>query len=125
MTEKNLLSKTELEVAQALWKLKKGTVREVRETLPADRDFDFWTVQTLLRRLEEKEYVKSTKQGRIRVYQARVKPTTVIRRLTDDFVNRVFEGDALPLFLQLIQNHDMSDEQIEKLRALLDDKKGE
>ena len=48
------VSKGELEVARLVWDLKNATVRQVYEALPDGRDIDFTTVQTYLRRLEEK-----------------------------------------------------------------------
>ena len=52
------LAKSELEVAQIVWRLGKATVREVYEALPENRNLDFKTVQTYLRRLEAKGYVR-------------------------------------------------------------------
>lgn len=54
MPERPALSKGEMEVARILWELKKATVREVHEALPAQRQMDFATVQTYLRRLDAK-----------------------------------------------------------------------
>ena len=58
MTDRPALSKGELEVARVLWELKSASVRQVHETLSADREIDFTTVQTYLRRLESKGYAK-------------------------------------------------------------------
>ena len=55
---KQKLSKSEMETARVLWSLGSGTVREVHETLASERAIEFGTVQTYLRRLEAKGYVK-------------------------------------------------------------------
>ena len=57
-----------METARALWGLGTATVREVYETLASEKAVEFGTVQTYLRRLEAKGYVKSTLDGRVRVY---------------------------------------------------------
>ncbi len=119
------LSRAELEVAQTLWKLKEATVRQVFEAIPEEREIDFWTVQTLLRRLEAKDYLKSRLEGRTRIYKAKVKPATVVKRLTNDFVDRVFDGEAIPLFQHLLRHRDLNAQEIEKLRQMLDEQSKE
>lgn len=115
------LAKSELEVVQIVWQLQKATVREVLEKLPRDRNLDFKTVQTYLRRLESKGYLKSEMlDGRTRVYLTKIKPKNVVRNLVDDFVKRVFHGDTLPLVQALIQDRGMSPEDLQRLRDLLD-----
>ncbi len=93
MPERPALSKGEMEVARILWGLKKATVREVHEALPAQRQMDFATVQTYLRRLATKGYVKADLDGRTRVYAPRVRPATVIRETVGDLVDRLFGGE--------------------------------
>jgi predicted transcriptional regulator len=109
-----------MEVARVLWQLKKGTVREVHDAFPEERKIDFTTVQTYLRRLEQKGYLKVKMDGRTRLYSPRVKPRTVIRDTVDDLLERLFGGDALPLMQHLIEDRGIGDDEIGQLRELLD-----
>jgi BlaI family transcriptional regulator, penicillinase repressor len=120
MTERPALSKGELEVARVLWELRKATVREVHEAFPPDRTIDFSTVQTYLRRLESKGYVKADLDGRVRVYTPRVRPTTVIRETVNDLVDRLFGGETLPLMRHLIEDGRVSANELAELRELID-----
>jgi len=120
MVERPALSKSEMEVARVLWQLGRATVRQVHEAFPAEREIDFTTVQTYLRRLEQKGYVTGKLEGRTRVYSPRVKPRTVIRETIDDLVDRLFGGDALPLMRHLIEDQKISDEELAQLRELID-----
>ncbi|MCA9049502.1 MAG: BlaI/MecI/CopY family transcriptional regulator [Planctomycetaceae bacterium] len=113
------LSKAELEVARLVWELKSATVRQVFESLPAGRDVDFTTVQTYLKRLEEKGYLNVRLENRTKIYSPRVKPRTVIRETVDDLVDRLFGGDAMPLVQHLVEEKEFSTADIEQLRALL------
>lgn len=113
------LSKAELEIARLVWGLKSATVRQVHDALPKGRDVDFTTVQTYLKRLEEKGYLKVRLENRTRIYAPRVKPRTVIRETVDDLVERLFGGDAMPLMQHLVEEKDFSDEDIQQLRSLL------
>ena len=95
------LSKAEMEVARVLWDLGSATVRQVHEALSRDREIDFNTVQTYLVRLEAKGYLRSRLRERTKIFTARVRPEKVIRETVDDFVSRLFGGEAVPLMRQM------------------------
>ena len=114
------LAKSELEIARIVWKLGKATVRQVLDALPDDRDLDFWTVQTYLRRLEAKGYLRKQREGRSNVYSSKVRPRTVVREVVDDVVDRLFDGETLPMFQHLIEDRGLADEEIDQLQQTLD-----
>ncbi len=119
------VSKAELEVARIVWQLGGATVRQVLERLPADRKIEYRTVQTYLRRLETKGYLRGKRQGRSIFYAVRVRADRVIRETVTDFVGRLFDGDALPLFEHLISEQGLTGDEIRRLRAMLDQKEAE
>jgi len=120
MSKRPAVAKSELEVAKLVWQLGQASVRQVLDALPAQRGLDFKTVQTYLRRLEAKGYLRSRREGRAKVYVARVRPEQVLREVIDDFVHRLFGGETIPLFQHLIEDRGLSDAEIEQLRAMLD-----
>jgi BlaI family penicillinase repressor len=123
MAKRGALPKSELEIAKVVWDLGEATVRQVLEALPAERALDFWTVQTYLRRLEAKGYLSKRKEGRNNVYTPAVRPTTVISEAMDDFLNRLFDGEALPLFQHLIRDRGLSDAEIDQMQETLNELK--
>ena len=123
MPAKPDLPRSELEIAQIVWRLKEARVRDVVAAIPADRKPDFWTVQTYLRRLKTKGYLKSRREGRAMVYSPAVKPTSVVRDVVSDFVTRLFGGNALPLVQHLIDADQLSDADIAQLQQKLNDHK--
>ncbi len=116
------ISNAELQVARIVWQRGGATVREVLEALPARRKIEYATVQTYLRRLEAKGYLRGKKQGRSTFYAIRAKPDRVVRETVKDFVNRLFDGEALPLFEHFISEQGLSSHEIQKLREMLDRK---
>jgi predicted transcriptional regulator len=120
MAERPSLSRGEIEVARILWELNRATVREVHEAVSKHRKMDFATVQTYLRRLEKKGYVRATLEGRIRVYAPKIRPRTVIRETIDDLIDRLFAGETMPLVRHLVEERGISDEDLAELRRLLD-----
>ncbi len=121
MSKRPALAKSELEVARIVWKLGQASVRQVLDELPPERNLDFKTVQTYLRRLEAKGYLKTRREGRAKVYFPRVRERLVVREVIDDLVQRLFGGESLPLFQHLIHDRGLSDAEIKQLRALLDE----
>jgi len=119
------LSKAELEIARLVWELKSASVRQVFEALPVGREVDFTTVQTYLKRLEEKGYLNVRLENRAKIYSPRVKPRTVIRETVDDLVDRLFGGDAMPLVQHLVEEKEFSTADIEQLRSLLNRLEGD
>ncbi len=118
MAARPAISKGEMEVARVLWTLGKATVREVHEAFPEKKRIDFTTVQTYLRRLEEKGYLQVKLRGRVRVYSPRVKPRTVIRETIDDLIDRLFGGEAFPLMKHLVERG-FSPDELDQLKQLV------
>jgi len=124
MTRENLpaLSPSETEVLRLVWQLEKATVQEVCEKLPAKRKITYATVQTLLRRLEKKGYLKHTVNGKAHVFSAAVKRENVVKRSVGDFLDRLFDGDPIPLVQYLAEHGKISADDIEDLKQLIDSK---
>ncbi|MBP87480.1 MAG: transcriptional regulator [Planctomycetaceae bacterium] len=123
MAKRGALPKSELEVAKIVWDLGEATVRQVLEALPEDRELDFWTVQTYLRRLEAKGYLQKRREGRNNIYSSAMRPKAVIGEALDDFLYRLFDGETLPLFQHLIHDRGLSDDEINELQRSLNELK--
>lgn len=120
MTRKKLpaLSPSETEILRLVWQLGKATVQDVCDKLPAKRKIAYATVQTLLRRLEKKGYLKHDIRGKAHVFYAAVKSENVIKRSVNDFLERLFGGDPIPLMQYLAEHGKIDAGDIEKLKRL-------
>jgi BlaI family transcriptional regulator, penicillinase repressor len=114
------LAKSELEIARIVWELKEASVRQVADALPSDRKLDFWTVQTYLRRLAAKGYLRTRREGRNNVYRPNVEPRKVVHEVVDDLVSRLFDGNAVPLFQHLINERGLTERELDELQKTLD-----
>jgi BlaI family transcriptional regulator, penicillinase repressor len=121
MAKRPAVAKSELEVARIVWRLGQASVRQVLEALPADRGLDFKTVQTYLRRLEAKGYLRTRQEGRAKIYLPRVSPAQVVGEVIDDLLQRLFGGESLPLFQHLIHDRGLTESEIGRLRSMLDE----
>jgi BlaI family penicillinase repressor len=124
MTRKSLpaLSPAETEILRLVWQLDKATVQEVCDSLPATRKIAYATVQTLLRRLEKKGYLKHQIRGKAHVFSPAVKQEAVIKRSIGDFLNRLFGGDPIPLVQYLAEHGKIDADDIKKLKEVIDKK---
>lgn len=125
MSKHSVPPKSELEVARIVWERGGATVRQVLDALPEERGLDFKTVQTYLRRLEAKGYLKTEREGRSNVYKPVIRPGQVIGEVMDDLLNRLFDGQVLPLFQHLVNDRGLSESEIRQLREMLDRLEGE
>jgi len=120
------ISDTELVVLKALWAHAPCTVRELAEKLEGPgRDWAYTTVQTLLTRLEQKEYVTAERSGRAHIFTPSVSREEFLGEHLGDIADRVCEGAAVPLMLSLANNHRFTDDEIAQFRELLDTLEGD
>ena len=125
MTKRKIpaLSPAETEILRLVWKLKKATVQQVYDKLPGKRKITYATVQTMLRRLEKKGYIKHHVQGKAHVFFAVVKSEEVIKRSVGDFLDRLFGGDPVPLMQYLAEHGKIDSDDIARLKKLIDKNK--
>jgi BlaI family transcriptional regulator, penicillinase repressor len=114
------LSASETEILRLLWELHEATVQQVCEKLPAHRDIGYATVQTLLRRLERKGYIKHRPEGKAHVFYPAVEQDHVIKRSVNDFLERLFGGDPIPLMQHLAEHGRIDAKDLERLKKLIE-----
>ena len=112
------LAAGEIEILQMLWREGGVTILEAQQAL--DRPVGYTTVQTRLNRLVAKGVVRRTK-SRPAKYQAAVAPEDVSARHLDLLVERVSGGSVVPLVAHLVKDRDLSPEEIDQLKQLVDD----
>ncbi len=116
------LGEAELGVLRALWEVGPATVREVLKHLhDRGKRVAYTTVQTLLTRLEQKNFVTSDKSGLAFVYRARVTRDKVTRSRLKNLVSQLYDGAAGPLVLQLVKTERFTHDEIEELQKLIND----
>lgn len=113
------LSPAETEILRIVWEADRATVQDVVNRLPAGRKIAYATVQTLLRRLENKGYLRHDNRGKAHVFFAAIRSQEVIKRTVADFVDRLFGGDPIPLVQYLAEHGKIDVDDIENLKALI------
>lgn len=103
---------------EVLWSSSSGTVSEVLGTIKAPKPLAFNTVQTILRILERKGYVRHREEGRAFRYFPLVDKATVSRSAVQSVVRRFF-GSPGALAVNLVQNEDLNPEDLAHIRRLI------
>ena len=110
---------------KVVWDRGRVTVRDVYESLRAQRQVAYTTVMTMMNILEQKGFLKKSSSGeRAFVYQAARSRNTVLRTMVGEFVERVFGGSANPLMVHLIEDEYLTADDLDDLRRSIR-KKGE
>ncbi|MGA3323192.1 MAG: BlaI/MecI/CopY family transcriptional regulator [Terriglobia bacterium] len=114
-TKSRTLTEQELEIMKVVWELQTATVRDVYEALLRRRKIAYTTVMTMMNILEEKGYLKKRAEDKAHVYRPAQAKAKVIRAMVQEFVQRVFNGSAEPLLVQLVKDRRLSPEELAKL----------
>jgi predicted transcriptional regulator len=108
----------ELDVMAVLWNAGSATVAEMRERL--SDELAYTTVLSVLRTLEEKGHVGHRGEGKAHRYFPLVERRVAGRSALARLIDTVFNGSPELLLTQLVTDRDLTEEQIKRLRRLID-----
>jgi predicted transcriptional regulator len=115
-----VLTERETQLMNILWARGPSTAEIVREAL-SDRPHDS-TVRTLLRILKKKGYVRILERQPA-IYEAMVARSDVQRKVTRSLLARFFGGSVEALVMRLVEDEELSVEQLAQLRKSLSRRK--
>jgi len=102
-----------------VWQRKQASVRDVYEALLEHRKIAYTSVMTMMKILEQKEYLKKTQEDRAYIYRPTRPQKQVIKGMVREFVNRVFNGSAEPLLLHLVEDRHLSKSDLEEISRMI------
>ena len=114
------ITDTEWEIMRIVWAQHPITAADIIARLTAaDPTWHPKTARTLLARLVEKKALDYEERGRAYVYEPRVTKRECIAAASGTFVERVFGGALKPMLAHFIEQRQLTREELEELRALL------
>lgn len=111
-------------IMAVLWSHGEATSAEVHGALEPERGLAPTTIATMLRKMEDKGVVAHRVDGRQFVYRPTVSEDEVRRSMVGELVERLFAGDPAALVSHLIDEHQVDDAIIARLRARLAEEDG-
>jgi len=109
----------ELEILKVLWRDGPAPVRDVRDALAGFRELAYTSVMTIMNIMTKKGYLKRTKQGGRYVYSTKITEKSISRRMLSDLVDRVFDGSAVAVMLNLLETSDVDEAELKQLRQII------
>jgi len=113
----------ELNILRVLWERGPTRLSEICETLSQERKVAPTTVATMLKIMREKGQVKRVKDEGV-AWEAILDQETAGRGLIQNILDRVFDGSARSLVLNLLDQGKLSSKDREEIRTLLATKRG-
>lgn len=110
----------ELRILKVLWLESPKTVDEVRRILASeDHELAHSSVITLMNIMVRKGYLKREKRGRAFEFTPLIESQDVGRNFLGDLVERVFDGSAHSVMLELLESHEIDSDEIKEIRKLI------
>jgi len=116
------ISEAEWTVMEALWERAPQTASEVAKVLAPSTGWAVNTVRTMLTRLVEKGAILSGgNEAGVREFFPVFERDAMVRAESESFLKRVFQGSAQPLLVHFASRSNLSPDEIEQLKQLLDE----
>jgi BlaI family transcriptional regulator, penicillinase repressor len=114
------LTDREADIMRILWERGASTVAEVRDALTDE--LAYTTVLTILRNLQAKGYVDHKPDGRAHRFFPRIQQQAARKNAVKHLMGKLFKGSADLLMTQLVSEHKLDEDQVERIRKILAEK---
>lgn len=115
------LTKAEEEIMQILWELKEANVASIIKKMPEPKPA-YNTVSTIVRILENKEFVDHRQKGKGYIYFPVVEKETYSNQSMNQLVNNYFNGSFKSMVSFFMKKNDMSTKELEAILKEIDKK---
>ncbi|TBW29318.1 BlaI/MecI/CopY family transcriptional regulator [Gramella sp. KN1008] len=115
------LSNAEEQLMQLLWKKEKALMKELVDAYPEPKPA-VTTVATLLKRMQDKNFVGYTQKGRSREYFPKVSKRNYFSRQMNGMIKSFFNDSASQFASFFTKETDLSEEELKEIRKLIDER---
>lgn len=115
------LGEQEIEILRYVSSQEQASVREVAEYFEIHKGLARTTILTVMERLRKKGFLTRTKVDGIFKYSEKIEASTVMKGKVTEFVERTLGGSVTPLINYFAGQKNLSEEEVEKLRAIVAD----
>ncbi len=118
-------SDLEMQVLSVLWEHGPCTVRQILERLPDGKQRAYTTVLTVMQGMSRKKLVTHTQNGAAHVYHPAVRQDEVVRPVMQTLLRNVFGGDPSRVVQALLDSTQVSEDEMNEIRKLIDSASGD
>ena len=119
------LGKLQRAVVEVVWELEEATVRQVWERLCPDKEVSYTTILAAMQRLERSGWLRHRAEGKTNIYLPTRTREQAGASSVRTFVQGMFGGSALLMFRHLVEEGELSDQELQELQRLIDKKRKE
>lgn len=120
MSKNSKPTNSELDVLSILWKIGDATVREVHNELIKEKSTGYTTTLKIIQNMYDKNLLTREPKGQTHIYSAAIAQSEIQKDLLGGFVHKVFGGSSKNLILQALGNERPTKEELNEIRAMLD-----
>ncbi|MFC5627142.1 BlaI/MecI/CopY family transcriptional regulator [Algoriphagus winogradskyi] len=113
-------TESELEILSLLWEMKQASVRQVHERLAETKDTGYTTTLKTMQNMHAKQMVSRNESQRTHIYSPATNQKETQKSLLKNLVTTAFGGSAQKLVLQALGEENPSKEELDEIRAFLD-----
>tara|TARA_R110002020_G_scaffold49086_2_gene140037 strand:+ start:1942 stop:2313 length:372 start_codon:yes stop_codon:yes gene_type:complete len=113
------LSNAEEQLMQLLWKQEKAFMKDLIDAYPDPKPATT-TIATLLKRMQDKNFVDYVQYGRSREYFPLVKKKVYFSKQVNGMIKNFFNDSAAQFASFFTKETDLSQEELEDLKKLID-----
>ena len=114
------ISDSEWDVMKIVWEAGPLTAGQIVQRMVGQSDWHPRSIKTLLSRLVKKGAVAMEEDGKRYLYRAKVTREACRRYETRSFLSRVFDGAVAPALVHFLKQSDLSREELEELKRILE-----
>ncbi|QOY87388.1 BlaI/MecI/CopY family transcriptional regulator [Paludibaculum fermentans] len=113
------LTKLELRIMEALWRLGPVSIREIQEDFPEDDRPAYTTIQTTVYRMEDKQALRRVRKiGNAHIFEPMVERKSAQKNLIDELL-RLFGGRSQLIMSHLIESGNLTLEDVHEAEKTL------
>lgn len=116
------LTENELDVMKVLWSKGPLKVGDILEHIKRKPKPAYTSLLTLVQAMEKKGYLGHEKDGKAFIYSPFLKEKNFLSSEVKRLSTRLFGGSVASLVMNLVQDKQLSKNEIEEIRKLLEDK---
>lgn len=114
------LSEAEWHVLESLWAESPKVGSQIVVDMERRKGWSRSTTLTMLRRMTDKGLISCDDSGKMKTYASLVLREEAVKKETESFLNRVYQGSVSMLLNSFVEKQKLSAGEIKELREILD-----
>ncbi|WP_420833049.1 BlaI/MecI/CopY family transcriptional regulator [Shimazuella soli] len=117
------ISQAEWQVMKVFWTKPLSTANDVIDALSDDAEWKPATIKSLINRLVKKGALGFKQEGKVYLYYPLVTEEECLQAESKSFLQRLYGGALKPLLVNFLKHEDLTKEDIEELKQILNERK--